>query len=392
MTIAPSCSDPRRALIVTGEASGDLHGANLIKAAKHIDSQLTFCGVGGEKMAAAGCEILIPSSELAVMGLVEVVRHLPRIWGVFRRLKKLLFSEKRPDVLILIDSPDFNLRLAKQAKKAGIPVLYYVSPQVWAWRKGRVKGISAVVDQLAALFPFEPDYYQGLPIDVRYVGHPLLDEAGITSSAIEYRQRYQLDQASPLIGLFPGSRDNELKYSFPTIAATAKMLLELHPDSRFILPLAPGVDANQLSAILDDAGIKVTFVRDTIYDTAAACDVVLCVSGTVTLQIALVETPMVILYKAAPLTYAIGKHLVSVEHIGLPNIVAGKTIVREFVQDSANPQSLFTEMDCILTDENYCQQMRDNLAAVKEKMGDPGCSERVARMAIELSCSTQEKV
>ena len=392
MAIVPSCSDSRRALIVTGEASGDLHGANLIKAAKHIDPQLTFCGVGGEKMAAAGCEILIPSSELAVMGLVEVVRHLPRIWAVFRRLKKLLFSSDRPDVLILIDSPDFNLRLARQAKKAGIPVLYYVSPQVWAWRKGRVKGISAVVDQLAAIFPFEPDYYRGYPIDVRYVGHPLLDEAGTTDSLTGYRQRHQLDNASPLIGLFPGSRDNELKYSFPTIVATAKMLHNAHPDCRFVLPLAPGVDAGQLSTVLDRAGIEVTFVSDTIYGTAAACDVVLCVSGTVTLQIALVETPMVILYKAAPLTYAIGKHLVSVEHIGLPNIVAGKTIVKEFIQDEANPQTLFTEMDRILTDENYCQQMRNNLAAVKDKMGDPGCSERVAKMAMVLSCSTQEKV
>ncbi|MEA3465295.1 MAG: lipid-A-disaccharide synthase [Thermodesulfobacteriota bacterium] len=390
MTITDLCSDHRRALIVTGEASGDLHGANLIKAAKHIDPQLTFCGVGGEKMAAAGCEILVPSSELAVMGLVEVVRHLPRIWGVFRRLKKLLFSADRPDVLILIDSPDFNLRLARQAKKAGIPVLYYVSPQVWAWRRGRVKGISAVVDRLAAIFPFELDYYRGYPIDVRYVGHPLLDEAGITGSATEYRQRHQLDNGSPLIGLFPGSRDNELKYSFPTIVATAKMLLKVHQGSRFILPLAPGVDASQLSTVLDQAGIEVTFVRETIYDIAAACDVVLCVSGTVTLQIALVETPMVIMYKAAPFTYAIGKHLVAVEHVGLPNIVAGKTIVREFIQQEANPQTLFTEMDRILTDEHYRQQMKINLAAVKDKMGEPGCSHRVAQMAIDLSCSTTQ--
>ena len=371
MTIASPCASPRRALIVTGEASGDLHGANLIKAARQLDPQLSFCGVGGERMAEAGCDILIPSSELAVMGLVEVVRQLPQIWGVFQRLKALLFSAERPDVVILIDSPDFNLRLARQAKKAGIPVLYYVSPQVWAWRSGRVKGISEVVDRLAAIFPFEPDYYRGYPIDVRYVGHPLLDELGAEGgtrcSVADYRQRYQLDNAQPLIGLFPGSRGNELKYSFPAIVETAKMLRDAHPQVRFIIPLAPGVDSDQLSSVLDTAGVKATFVRDTIYDTAAACDVVLCVSGTVTLQIALVGTPMAILYKAAPLTYAIGKHLVSVEHIGLPNIVAGKTIVQEFIQNDANPQALFNEVEKILTDDDYRQQMRNERRPCRQK-------------------------
>lgn len=389
MAIGSDCSGLRRALIVTGEASGDLHGANLIKAAQNCDPQLSFFGVGGEKMDAAGCQIILPSSELAVMGLVEVVRHLPRIWAVFQRLKAIIHGSNPPDVLVLIDSPDFNLRLAKQAKKAGIPVLYYVSPQVWAWRRGRVKGISAVVDRLAAIFPFEPEYYRGLPIDARYVGHPLLDEANVSIPSAEYRCRYHLDQNGTVVGLFPGSRGNELKYSFPTIVETAQKIQIAHPSVRFIVPLAPGVDEADLKVQLDTAGVAVTFVRDTIYDTAAACDVVLCVSGTVTLQIALVETPMVIMYKAAPLTYAIGKHLVSVEHFGLPNIVAGKTIVREYVQDEASPLTLFNEVDKILTDESYRNEMKQNLSHVKTKMGEPGCSTRVAQMVIELSCGTQ---
>ncbi len=390
MSLIPSaCSKPRTAMIVTGEASGDLHGAKLILAAQQLDPQLRFCGVGGEKMAQAGCDILIPSSELAVMGLVEVVRHLQRIYKVFKQLKDLLFSANPPDVLILIDSPDFNLRLAKQAKKVGIPVLYYVSPQVWAWRKGRVRGISAVVDQLAAIFPFEPDCYRGCPIDVRYVGHPLLDGVGEQYDVDAYHQRYNLapvTPTSPIIGLFPGSRENELKYSFPTIVATAQRIQETYPAAEFILPLAPGVDQTALSVTLDAAGVAVVFVCDDIYETAAACDVVLCVSGTVTLQVALVATPMVILYKAAPLTYIIGKHLVSVEHFGLPNIVAGKTVVQEFLQDEANPDTLFAEVDSILSNEKYRQQMIDDLTAVKSKMGEPGCSSRVAQMAIELSC------
>ncbi|MBW2187033.1 MAG: lipid-A-disaccharide synthase [Deltaproteobacteria bacterium] len=393
MAIGSDCSDCsglRRALIVTGEASGDLHGANLIKAAQSCDPQLSFFGVGGEKMDAAGCQIVLPSSELAVMGLVEVVRHLPRIWAVFQRLKAIIHGANPPDVLVLIDSPDFNLRLAKQAKKAGIPVLYYVSPQVWAWRKGRVKGISAVVDRLAAIFPFEPEYYRGLPIDARYVGHPLLDEAKLSLPTIEYRCRYHLDRDSTVVGLFPGSRSNELKYSFPTIVETAQKIKSRHPLAHFIVPLAPDVNEADLKSQLDTAGVEVTFVRDPIYDTAAACDVVLCVSGTVSLQIALVETPMVIMYKAAPLTYAIGKHLVSVEHFGLPNIVAGKTIVREYVQDEASPLTLFNEVDKILTDESYRNEMKQNLSHVKTKMGEPGCSTRVAQMVIELSYRTEQ--
>nr|WP_320048172.1 lipid-A-disaccharide synthase [uncultured Desulfuromonas sp.] len=384
------CPGPRKALIVTGEASGDLHGANLIKAARQQDPELTFCGVGGEKMAAAGCEILIPSSELSVMGLVEVLRHLPRIWRVFQQLKQRLFSDQAPDVVILIDSPDFNLRLAKQAKKAGIPVLYYVSPQVWAWRKGRVKGISAVVDQLAAIFPFEPECYRGYPIDVRYVGHPLLDEASRVADVDEIRQRYGLADRLT-IGLFPGSRQNELTYSFPTIVETAAKLRHCYPDANFLVPLAPGVDEQQLSPPLKSVGVEPIFVRDNIYDTAAVCDVVLCVSGTVTLQVALTETPMAILYKAAPLTYAIGKHLVSVEFIGLPNIVAGKSVVREFIQDDANPQALFEEVQKILSDDQYHQTMKQNLADVRHRMGEPGCSSRVAEMASGLSCQHVQK-
>jgi lipid-A-disaccharide synthase len=193
---------PRRALIVTGEASGDLHGANLIRAAREIDPDLSFFGVGGSRMAAAGCEILIAGEELAVMGLVEVIGHFPVILRAFNRLKALLRGPDRPAVLILIDFPDFNLRLANEAKKAGVPVLYYVSPQVWAWRRGRVHKIARVVDRLAAIFPFEAEFYRGLDIDVEYVGNPLLDEARVQRSREEFLCSYGLDPNRPVVGLF----------------------------------------------------------------------------------------------------------------------------------------------------------------------------------------------
>jgi lipid-A-disaccharide synthase len=379
---------PRRALIVTGEASGDLHGANLIRAAREIDPGLSFFGVGGSRMAAAGCEILIAGEELAVMGLVEVLGHFPVILRAFNRLKALLRGPDRPAVLILIDFPDFNLRLAREAKKAGVPVLYFVSPQVWAWRRGRVHKIARVVDRLAAIFPFEPAFYHGLDIDVEYVGNPLLDEAKVECDRNEFRLRIGLDPAFPVVGLFPGSRRNELKYNFDTILGAAELIHRRHPEASFLLPVAPSLTREEISRRLAGCSLPVTLVQESIYDVANACDAVLTVSGTVTLQIALVGTPMAILYRMAPLTYAVGRRLVRVPHIGLANIVAGEGVVREFVQDDATAENLAAEIVRILDEPEYERSIRQGLSRVREYMGEPGCSARVARMASAMSRGT----
>lgn len=375
----------RRAMIVTGEASGDLHGGNLIKACRDLDPQLSFFGVGGDRMAAQGCDILIPGEELAVMGLVEVLGHLPVIWRAFSRLKKILHGPQRPDVLVLIDFPDFNLRLARQAKKAGVPVLYYVSPQVWAWRRGRVRKIAAVVDRLAAILPFEPDFYKGLDIEARYVGNPLLDEVELRESREDLLGRYGLDPVRPVVGLFPGSRRNELRYNFDTIIDTAKRVLVDKPDVQFLMPVASSLGRGQIEERLGRCDLPLTLVQDNIYDVAAACDAVITVSGTVTLQVALVGTPMAILYKMSPLTYAIGKRLVKVPHIGLVNIVAGQGVVREFIQEQAEAPALAAEILQILDDPDYRSRIRGGLERVQQKMGEPGCSARVAAMASEMS-------
>ena len=198
-------------MIVTGEASGDLHGAKLIKAYQALSPGTRFFGVGGHRMAEAGCEVLIRGEELAVMGIVEIAGHFPLIWRSFQRLKRILRGAEKPDALVLIDFPEFNLRLAKQAKQAGVPVLYYVSPQVWAWRRGRVKKIAQIVDSLAAIFPFEPELYDGLDINVRYVGHPLLDEFDAQPVSLDMAVLSDLPNAKRIVGLFPGSRRNELK-------------------------------------------------------------------------------------------------------------------------------------------------------------------------------------
>ena len=375
-----------RVMIVASEASGDIHGAKVIKAVQELSPSTTFTGVGGQRMSAAGCEILIPGEDLAVMGLVEVVGHLPVVWRSLQKLKKVLHGDMRPDALVLIDSPEFNLRLAKYAKRAGVPVLYYVSPQVWAWRRGRVRTIAGVVDKLAAIFPFEPEFYRGLDIDVRYVGHPLLDEFRITRSRQALLEDLQVSPDRPVVGLFPGSRRNELKYMLGTLVATAEQLLCRQPDINFLVPVASTLTREEIASRFP-SGIPVTFVdadEASIYDIANACDAIASVSGTVTLQIALVGTPMVIFYKLSPVSYAIGKLLVKIDHFGLANIVAGKRIVKELVQDEANAEVISAEILRILHDDAYAQQLRSDLASIQQDLGDPGCSERVAEMLLEL--------
>lgn len=380
-----TAKQPRRIMIVTGEASGDLHGANLIRAAGKIDPALKFFGVGGARMLDAGCEILIPGEELAVMGLVEVLGHFPTIWRAFRRLKKELNGPRRPDALVLIDFAEFNLLLAAQAKKAGVPVLYYVSPQVWAWRRGRVKRIASVVDRLAAIFPFEPELYEGQDIDVEYVGHPLLDEFAVTCDKPDFLRQAGLDPAQPVIGLFPGSRKNELKYIFDTIMLSAVRLREMYPGAQFLLPVASSFRKQDMQAMVEPYGVPVTLADGDIYDIIQACDAIISVSGTVTLQIALVGTPMAIVYKLAPLSYAVGRRLIRVPHIGLANIVAGREVVKEFIQQQATPAAIAQEIGAILSDDDYNRNMRSGLATIQQRMGEGGCAERVARMVSELS-------
>jgi len=375
-----------RVLIVAGEASGDLHGANLIRAARDIDPGLCFFGVGGDKMAGAGCEIRVDMRDLAVMGLVEVATRLPTIRKAFKSIRALFYGEDRPDLLVLIDYPGFNLRLAREAKRAGIPVLYYICPKIWASRAGRKKRIVRDVERLAAIFPFEVELFRGEPITVEYVGNPLLDEYHEPAPRSEVLQSLGLDPAGQVVGLFPGSRKSEIRYILPTILETAKQLLRRHSGIQFLMPLAPNLQRGELELTVRQYDLQVALVQDDIYDLSAACDVILTVSGTVTLQAALAGTPMVILYKADPLTYAIGKRLVRIPLVGLPNIIAGKEIVREFIQEQADPAGLTGELARLLEDQEYLETVSDNLAGVKERLGSPGCSERVARMICEMVC------
>ncbi len=336
-------------------------------------------------MRTAGCDIIFPSDELSVMGVQEVFGALPRIIKRFKLLKKQLQSDDKPDLLILIDFPDFNLRLAKVAKANKVPVLYYISPKVWAWRSGRIKTIVDRVDRLALIFPFEPAIYEPFGMQADYVGNPLLDEFSQNQPQGFLRKQLELEADQQVVGIFPGSRNSELTYILDSLIATAELLQQQKSDIRFIVPVAPSLSCAEIEQKFRDSDLSVRFVEENIYEVAAVCDAVLTVSGTVTLQLALMKTPMAIVYKVAPLSYAIGKRLIRVESVGLANIVAGRRIVREFIQDDAEPRAMCTELIRLLDDDSYAQQMREDLAEVCSRLGDPGCSRRVADIVAEMT-------
>jgi len=375
---------PRRILIVTGEASGDLHAANLIRAAREIDPGLSFFGVAGERMRSAGCETLIPAEQIAVIGLVEVVRHLPTIRRAFKTVTSTFTGAQRPDLLVLVDFPGFNMRLAAAAKRFGIPVLYYIAPKVWAWRRGRAKKLARIVDRLAVIFPFEPEIYLPYGLTADYVGNPLLDEFA------DYQQRqtqprpYAKD-GRRLVGLFPGSRRSEIHYNFDTLLQAAVLLHQQRPELGFLMPLAISLDRSDIERRVAVSGLPIELIANDIYGVAASCDAVLAVSGTVTLQVALTGTPLAVLYKAAAFTYAVAIRVVRIPFVSLINIVAERSVVQEFLQDAATPEALAGEALRLLDDSVYKVQICSGLAEVREKLGDHGCSGRVARIVLEMT-------
>ena len=371
----------RRVMIVAGEASGDIYGADLVRKAHLLDSDLHFFGIGGARMREAGVATLVDSADMAVMGLVEVFKHFGVISAAFLKLKKIL-QENPPELLILIDYPGFNLRLAKVAKKAGVKVLYYISPKVWAWKAGRVKAIAATVSQMAVIFPFEVPLYEKAGVPVSFVGHPMLDLVQVDLSREQAAASFKLDPARRIIGLFPGSRKSELERILPAILASAQLLQQRFPDLQFVLPLASTLSDSDILPRIAESGVTVVVTRDRIHDLIRACDAIISVSGTVTLEIALIGTPMVIIYKLAPLTYMLAKRLVKVEHIGLCNIVAGETVVKELIQDDASPEKISAEIEKIIGNVLYAIEMKQKLAAVRSLLKCGGASENVARLAL----------
>ena len=379
---------PKRVMIVAGEASGDLYGARLAAEMRRREPVIRFFGMGGDRMRGEGVETLVNADDMAVMGLVEVAAHARVILRAYSRLKSILFSEP-PDLLILIDYQEFNQLLARAAKKAGVRVLFFISPQFWAWRPGRVKKMARIVDHMAVLFPFEVNPYEREGVPVTFVGHPLLDIVHPSLERREAQRLFGLDPSCRTVGLFPGSRRSEIRYLFGDIMGAAKLLKERFPGLQFILPLAPSLTRQDLEPALSRAGVEITVVEGRVYDVMQVCDAAITVSGTVTLELTLMGVPMVIMYRVSPFTYHVGKLLVKIEHMGICNIVAGERIVPELLQDDVTPEGIARVVGRMLIDEAYRSDMKVKLAHVRSLLGRGGCLERVAEVALTMLRSRQ---
>jgi len=379
----PDKRKAKKVLIVTGEASGDLHASYLVQAMLSLDPDVYCYGMGGEKLRATGTHIVFDIAELSVMGITEVVRHFGKIYRVFTTLKGLLKND-RPDLVILVDYPDFNLRLAKVAHKYGVPVLYYISPQIWAWRTSRIKQIGRVVKKMLVVFPFERSLYEEAGIDVTFTGHPLLDIVKPTKSKEGNTKHFGLDPHKRTIGLLPGSRLSEVKKLLPPMVEAAQQLTEHFTDLQFILPIAPGLQRIEIEKLIAGSKTEITVVDNSIYDVIDIAHLVVVASGTATLETALLATPMVITYKMSPISYLIGKRLVKVPYIGMANILAGKKVVPELIQDEANAHNITAEVTHLLQDNHYYQSVCEDLTSIKKELGEPGASKRAARIAVTM--------
>tara|TARA_R110002111_G_scaffold177205_3_gene243258 strand:- start:15 stop:1154 length:1140 start_codon:yes stop_codon:yes gene_type:complete len=330
-------------MIVVGEASGDAHAARVLTEIKKQAPDIRVSGIGGDKLRAAGMDITIDFSALAVMGLVEVLKRYRQLKQIFNQTVEQLKTQ-RPNLLVLVDYPGFNLKLAKEAKNLGIPVVYYISPKVWAWRKGRVKTIKQYVDKMLVLFPFEVPIYEQAGVAVNCVGHPLVDAVKRTLTTAQAKQKLGLVAEHKVVGLFPGSRRSEVEMLLPLMIQAAERLHKQDPELQIVLPLASGLKETVLTPILAETTLPIRVVLSDFYELTSACDAIVAASGTVTLEIALLNVPHFICYRVSPITYGIMRRLVRIPYVGLCNIVTGRALITEVLQDAVTVQRLEEEL------------------------------------------------
>jgi lipid-A-disaccharide synthase len=378
----PAPPRPVRVLLVAGEASGDMHAAELVRALRRHHPGLEVFGVGGPTLRREGMRVVTDAEDIATVGVVEGIGRLRTLVRAYRGLVRAL-REERPDLCILVDFPEFNLRLARAAKRAGVPVFYYIGPQVWAWRRGRVRTIGRRVDALALVFPIEPALYEKTLPRARFVGHPLIDLVRVDREREETFAAMGLDPDKRTILLLPGSRPKEIEYLLPVfLEAAARMA---RPDRQFVLALAPTLKPATVAEAVTRAAVPVRVVEGGTYDLMAAADVALVSSGTATLECALLVCPMVIAYKLSPLTALVARLLVrGVAHIGMPNIVAGREIVPELVQADVTAERIAAEAEAIVADPARRARMIEDLRGVRARLGDSGAAARAAEMAAAL--------
>lgn len=371
-------------MISVGEASGDLHGASVANALKLACPDCKLFGMGGQAMQQAGVDIVYDIADLGVIGFVEVVKNLPRLFKLRDMLAAVMEREK-PDVLVVIDYPDFNMRLAKIAKRLGIPVVSYISPSVWAWRKGRAKDVAEIVETVAAIFPFEAEAYREAGANVTYVGHPLVDIVKPTMEKDEAYRYFGADSTKPVVLLMPGSRKQEIAGLLPEMLAAAEKIVAKVPDCQIFLPVASTISREMLHNILSNYKVAVKLTDSNNYDLMNIADVGIAASGTVTLEASLMGLPTVIVYRVAPMTYMLGKMLVKIPHISLPNIIAGREIVPELLQGAVNADTMARYTLEILLNKGVKDQILRDLDEVKKKLGECGAVRRVAETILAVA-------
>lgn len=370
-------------LMVAGEASGDLHAGNLANALLKLEPSLKLKGMGSEHMRDAGVDVLIDASQLAVVGIVEVLAKYKIIKAALNKLKDIIRTTP-PDLLILVDYQEFNQKLAAFAKKQGVKVLFYIGPQVWAWRPKRVHKMAKIVDQMAVILPFEVELYKEANVPVKFTGHPLLDTAVADKTLQQAKTELQITD-NTTIGIFPGSRHGEIKRVLPVLLQAAALIKHQLPQVQFILPLARTLMQHDLDDHASELqALNVRIIENNTYTVMQACDVIMTASGTATLEIGLMGTPMVIVYRIAALSHFILRHLVNISHIGLVNIVSEKEIVREFIQKDAKPENIANEVLAILQNADYNRNMRNEMGKLREKLGSGGGSENLAQLVLEM--------
>ena len=372
-----------RIMISAGEASGDVHAAALTREILKLDPTAQVYGMGGDGLRAAGGEVLFDIKDHGVMGLVEILRKLPALFRLRSDFAEVM-DKRRPDCLVTIDYPGFNMRLAKVARAKGIPVISFIAPSAWAWRKGRAKNVAKLVDKVAAIFPFEYEVYKEAGANVEFMGHPLVDIVQPSLPVAEAVAKAGKHEGRPLVLLLPGSRLQEIQRLLPPMLEAAKLMVKANPALEFVMPRAGTIPRVMLEEEINRAGIHVSITEGNNYDVMGVADVALAASGTVTLEAALCRLPSVIVYKTAPLTAFIVRRLLNIADIGLPNIVAGRHILPELLQEAATPAKMAAEVLHLLEPAAHAQALAD-LDDVKKRLGEPGAVRRVAELTLRVA-------
>ena len=372
---------PKRIMIIAGEASGDLHGAKLAQSIKRRAADTLIFGVGGNAMQREGVRLIVDARTLSVMGITEVIAKLASVYRALATVKKALRTQQ-PDLLILIDFPDFNFLVAAVAKRLNIPVLYYISPQIWAWRQGRVKKIKQLVDHMAVILPFEAPFYRKHRVPVTFVGHPLLDRIHPGS---KFQPPAPLPKA-PVVGLLPGSREREVSTLLPAMLEAAKIIQRALPAARFMVSCAESMDNNLVTGIVNPytSTLDVEVITGPVAQVFELTQLLVAASGTVTLEAALYGIPTVIIYKVSPISYWLGRRLIKVKYIGIANLIAQKELQPELIQDDASPQRIAKTVTAMISDPERLMQTKERLIGVRDLLGGAGASDRVAKIAWDL--------